>query len=199
MAAAEWPGQVSAIEPGEVHLHLVGRTAQGRDRCEVLARQFGQLVDQQREVADGQRFHAALGIGHRRAIARLQVVAPFAFDDGKAVANGRRHDPRDVARIANRLDQHPGQAAAERATRDEIDRVEIPAIDHDVVRPRCDLTDHFAEERMHAVLHGRQQPGLEERSDRLANPLACAPISRSGRTAAPRSRSSRAAFTSARP
>ena len=68
--------------------------------------------------------------------------------------------------------QHGRKAAQQRAPRDEVDRVEIPAVDHDVVRPRCDLTDQLAEERVHAVLHARQQPRLEERGDRLTDPFA---------------------------
>ena len=64
VASAERRGEVPAIEPGEVDLHLVCRASQGSDPHEVLACQLGQLVDQHRKVLNRQRHHAAFGIGH---------------------------------------------------------------------------------------------------------------------------------------
>jgi hypothetical protein len=88
----------------------------------------------------------------------LQVLAPHPLDDRIGVADGRRNDPGDVARMANGRDQHARQASEQGFSGDEVDRVEVPAVDHDVVGPRCDLADQLAEERMHAILHARQQP-----------------------------------------
>ena len=143
VAAAERRDQVASIEPGEVHLELVRRTAQRCDRGEVLAGELGELVDQRRKVGDRQRLHSALGIGHRGPVARLEIVAPHALGDRNAVAHGWGNDPGDVPRVANEAHQHPRQAAQEGAARYEIDRIEVPAIDHDVVGPRCDLTDQL--------------------------------------------------------
>ena len=46
----------------EVHLHLVRGAAQGRDPAEGLTGQVGQLVDQVRQLGDGQRLDPGLGV-----------------------------------------------------------------------------------------------------------------------------------------
>ena len=164
--------KVAPVELREVHLHLVCGTAQRRDRAEVLAGELGQLVDQRRKLGDGQRLDAAFGIGDRRAVARLQVLAPLRSTIGKLWRTVGGMIPAMWRGERMAVTSMLGQAAEQRAAGDEVDRVEVPAVDDDVVRPRCDLADLLAEERVHAVLHGRQQPRLEERSDRLADPLA---------------------------
>ena len=111
VAAAEGAGQVASIEPREVHLQLVPRTAERGDRDEVLAGQHRQLVDQRRQLGDGQRLDAAFGIGDRGPVARLEVLAPHPLDDRIGVANGRWNDPGEVARVADGRQQHAGQAA----------------------------------------------------------------------------------------
>ena len=98
---------------GEVDLHLVRGTGQRRDRGEVLTGEVGQLVDQRRKLGDRQRLHAAFRIGHRRPVARLQVLAPHPLDDRNAVSNGRRDDPGDVRGERNEVQEHARQAAGE--------------------------------------------------------------------------------------
>ena len=161
-----------AVRPGEVHLHLVRGTGQRRDRGEGLPGEVGQPVDQRRKLVDGDGLHAAFGLRDRRQVARPQVLAPFPLEDRDAVADRRRDHTRDATRRAHEMAEDARQAACERGRGEPVDRVEIPAVHHDVVGPRGALPDPAVQEEVQPVLHRRQEPGLEERRHRLGDPLA---------------------------
>jgi hypothetical protein len=58
VADADGGAQVASMESGQVHLHLLRGTGQGRDRAEVVASELGQRIDQRREVDDRRRLDA---------------------------------------------------------------------------------------------------------------------------------------------
>lgn len=153
MAAAERPAQVATVEPGEVHLHLVRRTGQGRDRGEVLACALRQLVDQSWKLADREPLHAPLGARHCRPVARLQVLAPLLLEDRHAVPDRRRDQPCEAAGEPEEVPEQARQAADDGPAGEPVDRVEVPAVDDDVVGPRSALPDPPPELRVQAVFH----------------------------------------------
>ena len=141
--------------------------------------------------ATGRRLDAAFGIRHRGAVARLQVVAPHPLDDREAVPHRGREHAGEVPRGAHqRARACPAGCGATRRRRCTVDRVEVPAVDHDVVRPRRALADLFPEAGVHPLLHRRQQPGLEQRCHRLGRSTrrSGAPGVGAGRRRDPRTR-----------
>src|SRR5947207_15667506 len=103
MTATEGWSQEASVEACEIHLHLVGSTAQRRDRAEVLPRKVGELVDERGKLRDRQVLHPPLRVRHRGSIARLQVLSPHTLGDGNAVAHRRGNDSGQVARRAEEM------------------------------------------------------------------------------------------------
>ena len=81
VAAAERRGEVGAVEPREVDLHLVGGPTQRGDGRERQAGEVNQPVDQIRQRIDGDRLDAGFGGGDSSAVSRPDVLPPLPLGE----------------------------------------------------------------------------------------------------------------------
>ena len=142
VAAAERPREVPSVEPGEVDLHLVGRPAQRGDGREVLA---GEVASS--SIRPAARRPEASRPGPRLPQRRRGIAAgcPRAIRARRAGSHaGRwaesRRRPRlgcrdEWARIPAGSGPWPGE--------EPVQRVEVPAVDDDVVGKGCPLAIHL--------------------------------------------------------
>ncbi len=174
MADAQVVSDVPVPELRQEGFDLVCRAGHHCDRGEVLTGQVGELLDQLHQSGSGRRFDELLGFGHSCSISRLEIGSPVVLVELIALGDRLREHHRHSAGSGHGQLHDPRQAGQQRRTRhrQEVQRVEVPAIDHDVERWTRQLADLVAVDLVETPLHGGQQPGLEEGRHRFGDPLA---------------------------